>query len=635
MEKIQIQFNESDYKIYFEYCYRYYQIHDIIRKKSILTFLELFCNGVLPVEEEDITQAHLQLFRKHDELKKASYFAPGDTALALQVRSCGDILIFCKDLEKMYRLFLKQGITANYLIILGTFSKVIEEAKKGPLSDLFDFDAQMIESLASPLAEIIRKRLGNDPPWQSVLHELTVITARFNQLSTGVKFDLELVKVVAPPVVFHFTTDVDAGEILSAVPAYYDDSELEEFETLLNRTYDLFENELDSSVDWEKIAQPLNAILAKIAEQREHLIREHSTSGDRYLLAPHTDIPSFGEAAPRAGALITSFTGVAQKSGHRVFEIDLSREGTTQIDSPITVYPATENTNAPAIAPFLPMIIGILVILLFIFGTGVLSGAWDPSATGNSSTSAFYANGTAITKGASVIATTVKPTATSTVKPTATPTAKPTATPNATPTIKATTAVPVSSSYSSADVGNHLVELAFGPDTNVIQKPTKDLVWLSIMGADRQSDETLIADFISQFNDLSTTTKLSTNLDLTSEADITLVLLPESSLQQIYVAGTTKVYKDPSTGTIYAIKTAGKTYVNSDLRGNARLRWVLRAVLINLGFVGETTKYPDSLFYAKATDAYDLNEIDLKALELMYGKKVKNGMTKSAVKALV
>jgi hypothetical protein len=86
---------------------------------------------------------------------------------------------------------------------------------------------------------------------------------------------------------------------------------------------------------------------------------------------------------------------------------------------------------------------------------------------------------------------------------------------------------------------------------------------------------------------------------------------------------------------MYFIKSDEKTYVNSDLQGDERSRWLLRAVLCNLGFSGESSKYPDSLFYSNVNNVANLSDIDWKAVQLMYGIKIKDGMTKSAVKAVI
>jgi hypothetical protein len=633
MEKIQIQFKESDYKVYYEYCERYYQIHDITRKKSILTFLDLFSRGVLPVEEQDISQVIFLLSQKCEDLKKSSYDSRSEagSATSLQLESCTDILHFSRDLEKMYRLFVKQGLVANYLLIIGTFSTVTENAKNSPVNVMYNIDNETVESLALPLVDLIRLRLGTDREWRSVLRELNVIAARYNRVATGPKFDLDTIKLVAPAVVYHFNKDVKTSEIIAAVPAYFDECELAEFETLLNRTSVYLQEELDADIDWEKIAEPLRGIAAKVAEQREAWSREQSKLADHYTLAPPSETP--------AGSISPAFPSVTSSSVRKVFDIGMSNDGTTFVDSPLAATPVAEpepadNPFAP-IKPHLPMIAGFAVIVLFILGSVILSGAWNPLA-GNTTQNATYPNGTPIkvTTTAKPSATTAKPAAT-TAKPAAT-TAKPAAT-TAKPT---TTAPPV---YSSSEISSHLAEIVFGMDSNKLQKPTKNLVAISLVGANKDSDVAVIRTFIDQFNNYSSSTKLSSNIDTSSQSsDIILNFLPENSLRQLAVDDDTIIVKDPQTGTYYFVRTSTttfgasikETHINSDLKGNARARWILRAILYNMGFQGETAKYKDSLFYSGSTDAKQPSILDLKAIQLMFGKKVTNGMTKSNVKDL-
>ncbi|WP_321507941.1 hypothetical protein [uncultured Methanoregula sp.] len=634
MEKIQIQFKESDYKVYYEYCERYYQIHDIVRKKSILTFLDLFSKGVLNVAEQDISQVTLLLSQKCEELKKSSYDnrGDGDTTTSLQLESCADILHFSKDLEKMYRLFQKQGLVANYLLIIGTFSKVTDAAKNSPVNVMYNLDNETIESLSLPLVDLIRGRLGTDREWRSVLRELNVIAARYNRVASGPKFDLDTIKLVAPAVVYHFNKDVKTSEIISVVPSYFDECELDEFETLLNRTSQYLQDELDADIDWQKIAGPLKIIAAKVDEQREEWKRERSKLEDHYSLASPADMLASEGTTSSAGSVSSAFPGSPRVNELKGFEINMSPDGTTGVESPLQIYTEVkEDSPKPAIVTHLPIVIGICIIVAFIFGSVILSGAWNPLDMGNSTQNGTYPNGTVIKPAA----TTAKPAAT-TAKPAAT-----TAAPAATTAKPAVTTV--QASYSSADVGSHLLEIGFGPDNNVIQKPTKDLLGISLMGADKDSDVAVITNFINQFNNYSSTTKISTNIDTTSpSADITLVFLPESSLRQLNVDANTLIVKDIQTGTYYFVRTTTttfgtsnqQTYVNADLKGNTRARWILRALLYTMGFKGETAKYTDSLFYSGATDAKQASQIDLKAIQLMFGKKVTNGMTKAQIKEL-
>jgi hypothetical protein len=238
--------------------------------------------------------------------------------------------------------------------------------------------------------------------------------------------------------------------------------------------------------------------------------------------------------------------------------------------------------------------------------------------------------------------TTAKPAATTAKPPTTTP--KSGTSPAATTSKPSGTAKPTATiqSYTSSEISDHLGQIAFGPDNNKIEKPTKSFVSIS-MGGQRDADVTSVATFIDVFNNYSSTTKLSTNIDTKGQtADIILNFLPERALHDLNVDANTIIYKDPQTGMYLFVRTGTKSFatsiyeyhVNSDLKGNTRTRWILRAILYELGFKGETAKSTGSLFYAGQTDRTQLNVLDWKAVQLMYGRKVTNGMTKGQVLGL-
>ncbi|PKG32824.1 hypothetical protein, partial [Methanoregula sp.] len=285
MEKIQIQFNESDYTTYHDYCLKYYQVHDTARRQAIHAFLELYTKGILVVEEQDLRPARRFLAEKCDVLK-TEQGRSGESEASVSVRSrlCSDLLLFLDDLEKMYRLIKKQGIIPNYLMLLATFSNVIEEMRDAAAAGLYDVDRPLIDALATPLATIIQKRLGTDRDWRSVLKELSFIATRFGQKFPKPVFDAEIVQLVAPHVVAHFNKDVGVKEILSALSACYEECELEEFESLLNRTPEALRYDQESDIDWDAIAELLEPVSAEVNRQRERLAREASTLADPALL---------------------------------------------------------------------------------------------------------------------------------------------------------------------------------------------------------------------------------------------------------------------------------------------------------------------------------------------------------------
>ncbi|PKL70591.1 MAG: hypothetical protein CVV30_04365 [Methanomicrobiales archaeon HGW-Methanomicrobiales-1] len=638
MEKIQIQFKESDYKIYYDYCLRYYQIHDAMRIQSLHAFLDLFEKGIIPLEEQDINKVRQLLLLKCNDLKKEDNGTreKGDTTMLLQLRVCSDLLLFIEDLEKIYRLIQKQGISANYLMILGTFSRVIEENRSSHPVSRYELKSEVIETLAQPLAGIIQMRLGTDRNWRSVLRELTFIAARFNQLYPEPKFDLDILQLVGPAVVSHFNKDVDFREIRSVLPSYYEDSELEEFEALLNQTPDILKNDQTKEINWDAIFEPLKVIADAVAVQRDHWAERNAKLSDQYSLVLPVGTTSSNNGIYPAGVPSPSYPDEPRANRFKIFDIGVSPEFSHQAESPVTVSTVSDTPlKKPEIVQFAPVFIGVAIIILFIFGTMFVSGDWDLFGAGNTtnSTTVIDKNITTAKPAATTApkATTVKPAATAVPKAT---TAKPTATAVPKATTAKPTATPTPKSYSSADIGNHLMEIAFGPDNSKIQKPTKDRVAISISGTYNEDDIVLVNNLISQFNTYSSTTKLSENIDLSGASDIWLNFLPGNALTQIKDEEITYSYKNMQTGDYYFLRTDDKTYVNSDLKGAERSRWILRAVLNNLGFYGETAKYPGSLFYTGTVTATQLDDIDLKALQLMYGKKVTNGMTKSTVKTL-
>ena len=624
MDRIQIQFREKDYKIYYNYCLRYYQVHDAVRKQSIQAFLDLFVKGYVPVEEQDIKQTRQFISGKCDELKRERRRAPqeDDIAIPLKLLVCADLLIFIDDLEKIYRLLKRQGVVTSYLMILATFSKVIEEIRNAPAAGIYDIKNEVIEALANPLAEIIRIRLGTDRNWHSVLRELTFIAARFNQKYPEPKFDLDILQLVGPAVVAHFNKDVDPREVLSVVTSCYEECELEEFESLLDRTPEVLKIDQEADIDWEAIIYPLTVMADAVEEQRDQWSQGMLKLPEHYLPVSPTAMQPAEAGSYPVGPVLQPTSGLPQATGYRTFDIAVSSELPSPTDS-LEISPHYEEWNPLSdvplikskIRPLMPIFVGIVVILLFIIGTTMVSGNWTPLGNKTNTT----------------VAVSVKPT---TVLSTATPTAQPSATPTTTTAQPSATPLAAPPSYSSYEIGNHLTEIAFGPDNSVITKPTKNLLEVAISGNYEKDDLDLLKNFISQFNENSDTIKISQNIDVNGQGDIWLYFLPDYMLNQINVDNRTAVFKDYETGTYQFIQTGERTYVNSNIKGNFRKRWVLRAVLYNLGFYGETAYYFDSLFYAGANSAYKLSDIDLKALNLMYGKKIVNGMTKSNVKSV-
>jgi len=199
--------------------------------------------------------------------------------------------------------------------------------------------------------------------------------------------------------------------------------------------------------------------------------------------------------------------------------------------------------------------------------------------------------------------------------------------------------------YSTNDIYKHFVDIAFSPDYPSINKWNKELVHVAITGNYDSKDIKTINNFLQVFNNYSSTTKLPKEVQQGETlGDIVLVFLPESSLNNINLDSSWKISKNPENGTInFIYKTnpfqygviTHTVYINSDVKGNARTHWILRSLLLELGFPGETLTYPDSIFYSGSDTVTSLNKIDVKALELMYSTKISYGMDLYKIKQLL
>ena len=70
--------------------------------------------------------------------------------------------------------------------------------------------------------------------WSTVLRELIGIATQFNRQSSEPKFDLDILKLIAPAIVAFFDKDIPSQKILAVLPSYFEEHELDEFETFLH-----------------------------------------------------------------------------------------------------------------------------------------------------------------------------------------------------------------------------------------------------------------------------------------------------------------------------------------------------------------------------------------------------------------
>ncbi len=243
----------------------------------------------------------------------------------------------------------------------------------------------------------------------------------------------------------------------------------------------------------------------------------------------------------------------------------------------------------------------------------------------------------------------------STSQSTSTPVATPTTqvvTTTATPTVVVTTATQViptltvpSMNYSANQVDSHFQDIAFTSKTQTLGQLSATGNKVAITGLYNDNDVSTLSSFLLEFNTLAPAAQLPTTpIQSSTGGDIILNFLPESSLNNLAQQQPTvgRVNKESSgeiasiyetatslggNATYEATSRSGTVIINNNLTGDERTHYMIRGLLYYLGFVGQTTAYNDSIFYAGQNNTTAPDGIDWQAIDVMYAGNVTTGMT--------
>ena len=215
--------------------------------------------------------------------------------------------------------------------------------------------------------------------------------------------------------------------------------------------------------------------------------------------------------------------------------------------------------------------------------------------------------------------------------------------------VQSTTTTPVTTTLaaiSGDDIKNHFLDIAY-TSTNRVERldfySSRPRVVVSASSAS-DDDIAVLEKTIKTFNDASRTVKLSENVKNTDSGDILIRFLPEDGLKAIDLntAADTGPFSDVLTrrelyqGDVIAAKVLrGTVYVNGNLKGDAKKHALVRGLMYELGLTGETTKYPDSVFYAGENTNVDLSSIDKKAIAMLYESQFYNGMNAEGLRYVI
>ena len=211
---------------------------------------------------------------------------------------------------------------------------------------------------------------------------------------------------------------------------------------------------------------------------------------------------------------------------------------------------------------------------------------------------------------------------------TAVPSAPATATPAPTPTV-----------VSGDDVRNHFLDIAYTATNRIEMIDTNATKSRLIIAATSATDDDLAAieKAAKIFNDASTTVKLSENVKETDNGDILFRFLPEDGVNSIdintvplssgAISSDVLTSKELYQGNVIGAKIVrGTIYLNANLKGDAKRHVIVRSLMYQMGLTGETTKYPDSIFYAQENTNVNFAPIDTKAIAMLYNSGFTNRM---------
>ncbi|MDD1695969.1 MAG: hypothetical protein LUQ54_03635 [Methanoregula sp.] len=266
MGRVKLNFSESEFEIFYSYCSNYYRLNGDTRKNSIQLLVELYHHKVIDIQEHNLDNLFAYFYQKQKEFETESQFSTSSGNHMMRVRACADIISFLEDLEKIYVLIRKKGVEANYILVIGIFSKIINEKNQIHLNELDETASGAVDSIVALLGEAIERKLGPVAETPALLNELVRFVGTFNRLSPDLPFTDEIITLVAISLLKRFGKEADFEEVRLLFNEQRDNLELDELETVLEgRVYAEDARSLEFS--WELLLEPLG-ILHEIFAQK-------------------------------------------------------------------------------------------------------------------------------------------------------------------------------------------------------------------------------------------------------------------------------------------------------------------------------------------------------------------------------
>jgi len=267
MGRVTLHFSEEDYQLFHHYCANYCRLYDETRKNSIKILLELYKHQVIDIQEHSLDNIFTFFYQKKQEFETEYHLTTSDADELMRIRICSDLISFLEDMEKIYRIIRKKNVEANYILIIGAFSKIFEEETQMRLEDLHESASGAIDAIVSPLGESIEKKRGPDVDIQVLLYELVSFTEIFNRLSPDLTFNDEIIEFLIPPLIKRFGKVENYEEIRTLLKDHRDQFEIDELESALDGGIHA-RNVWGLEFSWEELLEPLRSLNELVAKNR-------------------------------------------------------------------------------------------------------------------------------------------------------------------------------------------------------------------------------------------------------------------------------------------------------------------------------------------------------------------------------
>jgi hypothetical protein len=268
MGRVTVHFSEDDYQLFHHYCANYCRLYDETRKNSIKILLELYKHQVIDIQEHSLDNIFTFFYQKKQEFETECIIPASNAEERMRIRICSDIISFLEDLEKIYRLLRKKNVEANYILLIGAFSKIFEEENRTRLEDLHETASGAIKAIVSPLAEAIEKKHGQESDTKTLLYELVSFAEIFNRLSPDLTFSDEVIVLLAPPLLKKFGKEESYEEIRTLLKDHRDQFEMDELESALEGGIHA-RNVWGLEFSWQEFLEPLRTLNELVAQNQD------------------------------------------------------------------------------------------------------------------------------------------------------------------------------------------------------------------------------------------------------------------------------------------------------------------------------------------------------------------------------